>query len=497
MAVVNERPNLARKVQKGALWSGANTVLMRLATIAITAVVVRIVSPEDFGVFAVAATVFTVVSSFGELGMSSCLARRDMDPKTIAPTVTLISLASGAALATLMAVTAAPLAIALGAPDADSAIRVLSLCILLGGLFTVPSSLLVRDFRQGRIFLANIIAFVPSNLLLVVLALHGNGAMAFAWSRLFGTAIVGITMLVSVKRYWPGLDRTQVLPVLRFGLPLAGANLLNYTLLNADYVFVGRQMGAALLGIYVLAYNVASWPTSVLAGTINSVAMPAFSRFQGDRAGLRDSLESSLRIVSFIAFPICAMTLALASQIVATLYGEQWNASAPILMILAVYGGIFIVTLLFANMLVGIGRAGKLFLVQFFWILALIPTMWFGVHIAGLTGAALAHIAIILAVALPLYAWALNSVVHELLRLLIRGSALLMAASALAGFAAWLVNRGITNPTIGLIVGGAVGGCVYAILALPFMRRHLTIESEQRLAGILRIYDRTLRRTTR
>src|SRR5664279_4408826 len=108
---------------------------MRLATIAITAVVVRIVSPEDFGVFAVAATVFTVVSSFGELGLSSCLARREMDPDAIAPTVALIALISGAALAGLMAVSAEPLAIALGAPQADSSIRALSICVFLGGIF--------------------------------------------------------------------------------------------------------------------------------------------------------------------------------------------------------------------------------------------------------------------------------------------------------------------------------------------------------------------------
>jgi PST family polysaccharide transporter len=43
---------------------------MRFASIAISAVLARLLSKEDFGVFAVALAVFIVVSSLAELGMA-------------------------------------------------------------------------------------------------------------------------------------------------------------------------------------------------------------------------------------------------------------------------------------------------------------------------------------------------------------------------------------------------------------------------------------------
>ena len=67
------------------------------------------------------------------------------------------------------------------------------------------------------------------------------------------------------RQYRPGLSRSALSVILKFGIPLAAANLVNYILLNVDYAFVGHLLGAAELGVYVLAFTVASWPYSVLA----------------------------------------------------------------------------------------------------------------------------------------------------------------------------------------------------------------------------------------
>src|SRR5262252_2073277 len=81
----NSRP-LAASVRRGAIWSVGTSLLLRLTNIFVTAVVAHILSPHDFGVFAVALTVYAIVSSFGELGVSSCLFRADLDLDSLAPT---------------------------------------------------------------------------------------------------------------------------------------------------------------------------------------------------------------------------------------------------------------------------------------------------------------------------------------------------------------------------------------------------------------------------
>ena len=85
-------PSLSARVRRGALWSAVSTLVLRLATIAVTAVVAHILAPRDFGVFTVALTAYMIVSSLGELGIASCLIRADLDIDTMAPTMVTVSL---------------------------------------------------------------------------------------------------------------------------------------------------------------------------------------------------------------------------------------------------------------------------------------------------------------------------------------------------------------------------------------------------------------------
>ena len=203
---------------------------MRFASIAVTAILARLLSKEDFGVFAMALAVYLVVSSLAELGMASAIARSATEPEDIAPTVTTLSVAMSGLMGVAMAATAGPLASLLGQPEAAAPIRILSLCLILTGIFAVPGAQLVREFKQDKIFLGTIVGFVVANPLLIVLALSGGGATAFAWSRVIGQLATGIVLVACVsRRYRPGWRSSSVRPLLRFGLPLSIANLVNWT----------------------------------------------------------------------------------------------------------------------------------------------------------------------------------------------------------------------------------------------------------------------------
>ena len=142
----------------------------------------------------------------------------------------------------------------------------------------------------------------------------------------------------------------------RFGFPLAGANIINYVLLNGDYAVVGHLAGAVALGTYVLAFNVASWPSTLLSAMINNVSMPAFSRVKHDAELLKNAIASSLRAISLVVIPMCSVIIALARPLILTLYGAKWTASAEPLSALSSYAAIAIICLLFANIIAGLGR---------------------------------------------------------------------------------------------------------------------------------------------
>jgi lipopolysaccharide exporter len=458
--------SLSARVRRGALWVVASNLLLRLANIAVTAVVAHILSPHDFGVYAVALTVYAIVSSLGELGVSACLIRADLDIDRLAPTVATVSVVSSVILAFAMAAFASPIAAALGSAAATGPVRVMALAVVLLGVFAVPTSQMVRDFKQDKIFLANAIAFVPATVVLIVLAKVGSGAMAFAWSMVVRQFVVGCVLIVAAPRYYrPGLARSALSVIFRFGMPLAAANFVNYTLLNVDYAFVGHLLGATALGVYMLAFTVASWPYGLLGGVINSVSMPAFSRVKHDPTLLRNAMAAALRGVCLVAMPMCAMMLVLARPIVLTVYGEKWAASADVLAILSAYGVVFIVCLLFANMLTGLGRSKPLLVLQLIWIGTLVPAMVLGVHRDGIVGAAYAHVAVIVPIVLPSYLIVLKRVTGVRLTALGKAALLPFLASSAAALAAWGAASQFASPLVQLITGLAAGGAVYVICA--------------------------------
>ena len=444
------------------------TVFLRLSGIGVTAIVARILSPHDFGVFAIAVTVFTIVSALGEFGVTSCLARADLNVDALAPTLWSVSVVSSLLMAGLLYEFAQPIAASLGSPDATHAVQVMGIVVILQGISAVPTAQCVRDFRQEKLFLANAVSFLPQMALLVLLAKHGSGAMAFAWSRVAGQGISLAVILISTPRlHRPGITRDALAILFRFGFPLAVANFVGYILQNVDYALIGHLMGSVLLGTYVLAFNAASWSTTLLGGVLNTVSMPAFSRVKHDPVKLSGAMADGIRVVVLVAAPMCTLVVVLAHPLVLTLYGGHWVAAVPVLSILSCYGLISIVGVLFSNMLAALGRSKFVLAVQLIWLVGLVPAMAIGVHKDGIVGAAIAHIVIIGPIVLPCYLIALNRATGVRVGVLARAAFPPFAAAVAAACLAWFAASLFTSPPVQLVAGIAAGGFLYVAVTAP------------------------------
>jgi lipopolysaccharide exporter len=461
---------LAGRVMRGALWSGANTILLRLGNIVIMAIVVRIVTPEDFGVFAVAVSVHAVIVTIGGLGLLTVMARADTDQDAIAPTVKTLALLGCLLAAAGLFLASGFIASALGAPDASNAIKVMSLAVVLVGVYAIPGAIVARELRQDRLFFANMLAFGPTNALLILLALHGDGALAFAWSRVFGQLLVGLVLTYFVtQRYRFGFSRRQARFLLAAGLPMAAADLLGVFLINVDYVFIANRLGTHQLGLYVLAFNVANWSTWVLGAVLAGVGVATFSRVAAE-GQLENWVCKAQQSVAFLAWPFCALSAVSARPLIETIYGSTWVNAALILAILAPYAVLLTHTLVFAQVLYGTGHGRKYFLIQAIWLAVLIPGLWCGAALGDTTGVALAHVVIICCVVMPLHLRTIYKV-HK-----VRARTLFVAVfPALPGVLAacgadFAVSAAFDRPWQKLIAGLLAGGVAYVIVSAPRLK---------------------------
>lgn len=471
--VADDQPpgSKAKSVRSGAAWSGARSIALRVAGQLTTIVVVRIVSPDEFGIWALAITVHSIVSNLADLGVASLLIRRDTDKAELAPSASFIGIAVGALLATIVFTAAPLLASLLGAAEAAPVIRVMSLSVFFTGLFAVPNSLLAREFRQNTVFFASMASLVVSNSTLILLALAGAGPLAFAWSTVLGQFVGGLIIYYKAGWYWPRPELQAVRALLKFGTPLAIANVVNFTYLSIDYAVVSHFKGPTALGTYLLAFNVASWPYAVLGGSINGVSMPALSGTRG-HIELEHKVRTITQTVALVGFPAAAMLTALSKPLVTFLYGSKWTEAANTLPLLAPYGAIFLITLILGNLLVAAGKPVRLLLLQLAWLVALFPTMVVLVRLGGARGAGGAHLLITSLVAAPAYLWTAYTCVGLRPIVVLRAVRAPFLLASTAGAMAWLLSTALTNALVSLAACGAVGALAYGFGALPLALNH-------------------------
>jgi O-antigen/teichoic acid export membrane protein len=484
--VKSERSPLRRLVGRGAAWSTLDVAVSRVGNFALGVAVARIVAPKEFGVFAIALVVHTVVVNISDFGVSAALIRDDAERvPASAPTIVTISLVASAALGGLVVLLSGPLARSLSSPAAATPIAIMALNLPLAGLTAVPSAMLRREFRMDRIFVADFANLAVSSVVVLVLALHGLGALALAWSWVAGQLATTLILLAyRAGRYRPGWKRAEAHRLLDFGLPIVGSNLLALLVLNVDYIVVGHVLGARALGLYMLAFNISGWASNVFGAVIRSVSMPAFARLRLEGHDMPEQFLRALRLVTGVTVPVCLIIAGLARPAVVAIYGPKWSAAASALVGLSVLGAGRILIELAGDYLVTLGRTRSVFFALIPWLAGLATTLILVARPYGIAGVGTGQAVVVVGIVAPVYGVLLRSTgvgVWATLHALAPGVAWALAA----GVAAHLVAAAIGSPLWGMLVGGGVGVLVAAIPFGPILirkRRKLLLHLTRRAA---------------
>ncbi|WP_336511698.1 oligosaccharide flippase family protein [Candidatus Accumulibacter phosphatis] len=103
---------------------------------------------------------------------------------------------------------------------------------------------------------------------------------------------------------------------------------------QADMFVAGKLLGKEALGFYSVAMHLASLPVQKVSGILNQVAFPAFSKIQNDSATVKLHVLKSVRILSFLSFPVLWGISSIAPEIVQLLLGPKWEPAILPLQIL-------------------------------------------------------------------------------------------------------------------------------------------------------------------
>ena len=280
-------------------------------------------TPRDWGLYAVGGVAQAVLLSFNELGVSLAVVRWDRDPRSFAPTVVTLATASSTVLYVGLWFLAHDIAVMLGSPDATGVLRILCFAVVVDGVACVPNAVLMREFRQRARLTIDLLTFVVSSGLTLLLAFRGWGASSFAWGGVAGVMVALIGCGIAAPGYLrPGWDRDVARELVQYGAPLAGASLFVLATMNTDSAVVGATLGPVALGLYRVAFTMSSWPVRAISETARRVSFAGFSRAAVSAQTLTDGFTSGLSPLLIASVPACALLAALPGPIIRSVYGD-------------------------------------------------------------------------------------------------------------------------------------------------------------------------------
>jgi O-antigen/teichoic acid export membrane protein len=463
---------LSKLVRRGLGWSFASTMLSRLGQLVSGIILARLLVPADYGLFAVATVALVLLANINDLGIEQVLVRWPGELARVAPTATTLIFGFSIVLFAGFATAAPAFAAALGAPDAANIVRALALGVVINGAFAVPSATLTRSFRQDRRTYADLAGFIVTTGLTLTLALLGFGVWSLVWGRLIGNAVNSLLHLAfTPARFRPGFDLPIARELLAGGLPLAGATLLAVAMVNVDNVIVGRALGPAVLGLYVLAFNLSSWPVNLLSIPVARVSVPAFARLQDEPLRLRRAFARSLGLLMAAAVPICVLLAVLALPAIRVVYGTKWSGAASALTFLAVLGLARVVLQLCFDLLIAVGYGRRTLGLQALWLVVLVPALAFGAHVGGIAGIGVAHMLVAVGVMVPAFLAALGRLGFRPLELARSIWAPLAGAAGLV--VAPLLAIRLLHPDLLVLAAGGIGGLALYLPVLALKRHEL------------------------
>ena len=292
----------------------------------------RLLSPSEFGLYAIVLFVLSFLITFGDAGLAASLVRQPREPfeadYQAVFTFQQVLVVSGVILFWL----AAPwVAGAYHLPRHDSWVfRLAALSLLCTSFQAIPSARLERHLSFDKLAMVEVAASFVFYSTAVALAWKGMGALSFAIA-MFARSLIGAILVnrVSPWRIRWRWEWARARVHLRFGLPYQASGFVCGLKDSIIPVFIGLLLGAASVGYVNWALMVAAYPLLPM-GILQRVYLPAFARLQLQRESLARFVEQVLRATNALVAPAAILILVSIGPFTRYVFGQKWLPAVPL-----------------------------------------------------------------------------------------------------------------------------------------------------------------------
>jgi len=464
---VTEAGKLGRRVAVASLYAILQRVVLRCLGFVSTLILVRLLSPEDFGIVALASAVYVILDMLTATGFGLALLRMQEPTRAHYDTIFTLGLVRAAILVLALVGFSGVQAELMGDPRIQQVIWVIALALLIG-CFESPRLI---DFQRNLRFDRLLHYAVLNKVLGLVISLP----LAFWLQNYWALVLAGpLSRLVTVPYsyrlapYQPRLSLAAWRELINFSKWLLLHNLcclIDGQLMNW---IIGRTRGIAAVGLYQVGYQIAALPVTEIAVPIRSPFFAGFARIYHDLAELRRQFLNGLELQWLVLLPLSVGVALTAREVTLIFLGERWVELVPLIPLIALYALCDSFGVNTHNIFLVLNRQAKMVITYFGIILVRTAAVTYGAYEYGIIGAVWA---LLITAVVNVTLWQLQAgtmlrlAVWDVARVLWRGG---LAALLMCGVV-WLVPDTIGArlglhfwPVIlALVAKAGLGACTY------------------------------------
>ncbi len=350
---------LRNKVLHALKWSAASKLLGQLITWGMTILIIRMLSPEDYGLMAIALLFINFMVMFSELGLGAVIVQRKELDEVILKKIFGLLIIANILLFALLFSSAGSIAWFFEDDRLTLLIQVLALQFLIISFELVPMALLERELELKKKSIVQLIGQVSGGVIALSCAYAGLGVWSLVWAALGDATVRAIGMnIVRPTKIFPSFSFRGMKDALAFGGFVTGERMLWFGYNQSDILIVGKILDKTSLGIYSVSMHLSSLIMYKTGEVLYTVAFPAFAKVQSDKQAVKQYFLKSVRILSICVFPIFFGMAAVAEEMITVLLGEKWLEAIPIFFILCLIMPLRMMSNIFPPLLQGIGKPG-------------------------------------------------------------------------------------------------------------------------------------------
>lgn len=372
---------IGNKTLLGVFWSMFSRFGTLLIAFVSNLILVRILSPTDFGCIGMLMIFITLSNTILDGGLGAALIQKKDPDSTDYSTVFTYNILISVLLYTILYLTAPSIAEFYRIELLSDVLRVQGLILFINAFRIIQYNFLIKNLYFKELAIYEIIASVTGTSIGIIMAYSGFGV----WSLVFSNLLYSLmfTFILNIRTKWKPrfvFNRQAFISLFSFGGMILLSNIIDAIYKNIQSLVIGRVFESSKLGYYSQAEKLESIPVNGLSSAVNGVFFPIFSQLQDDKKKLGVTLLRNINVLSYLSFPIMVMAIIVATPLLDLLYTSKWHESIPYFQILCFSGMILPINMSNINIIRSLGKGHMYFYMQIYQVILGIAAICFGIR---------------------------------------------------------------------------------------------------------------------